>query len=567
MLRALLNSLRRSAPAAASPAALTELGFDLQKGGDVRGALARYRQALAADPRFARAHLLAASALLHLDETDEALIRATQAVELMPNNADAWNVLGEAQRILDRPAEAVVSYQRALSIAGRRNDVLNNLGAANIALGDTRAAIRDYRDALSLAPDSRTTASNLLYALLLSEDATPTEILAAHTSWAMRHAPPPAAPGTKREPRRDAPWRIGYVSADFRRHAMLSFIEPLLAGHDRRRFEIYCYSNNPVADDATARLRGYDLEWRNIDGLADDDLLEEIATDEIDILIDLSGHTNGNRLTAFARRLAPVQATLLGYAATTGIEAMDYRFTDGVAEPAPGVERDGTERLVRLPDCLWCFRPPDEAPQAAPPPLAKNGFVTFGSFNNPAKIGDSVVAAWARVLLATPGSHLLVAPVREQGADRLRGAFAAHGVGAERLVFRPPQPRADFLRLAAEVDIVLDSFPCNGGATTCETLWMGVPVVALAGNAFRGRAGASLLTCIGLGELVASDIDHYVSLCTELAAAPARTAQLRATMRERMRGSPLMDEARYVRAVEAAFESMIADRTGRHARR
>ena len=331
---------------------------------------------------------------------------------------------------------------------------------------------------------------------------------------------------------------------------------PLLEHHDPARFEVYCYSNTPKTDDITRRCEALAAHWRDIVPLADAAAQDLVRSDGIDILVDLSGHTSGNRLALFAAKPAPIQLTYLGYPATTGMTQMDYRLTDGRADPAGVSEPRYVEKLLRLPHSLWCFAPPPQMPEVGPLPASATGQLTFASLNSVYKLTPRMLRLWSRLLAALPESKLLFATV-PAGAPRARIAreFESNGVDPARLEFHGFLPWEEFWDLHQRVDIALDSFPCNGGATTCETLWMGVPLVSLAGEAFLARAGLSLLTTVGLQELVAHSEDEYLRVAMELARDPARLAQLRAGLRGRMRASPLLAAAAFTCDLEDLYRA------------
>jgi predicted O-linked N-acetylglucosamine transferase (SPINDLY family) len=361
------------------------------------------------------------------------------------------------------------------------------------------------------------------------------------------------------DPGGERPLRIGYVSADFRDHAVGRFLLPLFERHDRERFEIFCYSGVSRPDKMTERLRALTGPWRPTFGVPDDRLAEIIREDRVDILVDLSLHSGGNRLPVFARQPAPVQLSWLGYPGSAGIPAIGYRLTDACMDP-PGSRSRGTAgsagELLRLPNCWCCYQPAEDAPEIASLPALSARKVTFGSLNHFSKVHEGVLARWAGVLEAVNGSRLLFPCPEGIARERVRAFFGARGIAGERLELVNYLPRSEFLRLYERIDIGLDTFPYNGMATTCDALWMGTPVLTLPGEMPASRAGLSLLSCVGLGELVAHSEEDYVRLATELAANLSRLAELRASLRGRMLASPLMDAPTFARDVEAAYRSM-----------
>ena len=383
------------------------------------------------------------------------------------------------------------------------------------------------------------------------------EILVEARRYARQHAEPLAGAIEPRPTRSPAGrrLRIGYVSADFREHPVVSFLEPILAAHDRHRFEIFCYADVSQPDAITRRLQGYADCWRSLVGLSDAQAAERIRQDDIEILVDLAGHTGGNRLRAFARKPAPIQVSYLGYLGTTGLSAMDYYITDAHADPPGLSEAHYQESLIRLPECGFCYAP-GPAPEVRPePPARQSGQVTFGCLNNPAKVSDEVLAVWSRVLAAVPGSRLLLRTGAGRSAEeRIRDLLTACGIAPERLGFAGrTATRFAYLELYHAVDIALDPFPYNGVTTTCDALWMGVPVISQAGRMNVSRQGVRFLRTVGLDELLAETLEDYVRIATELAGDLARLADLRSGLRERMSRSPLMDAQRLARDLEAAY--------------
>jgi predicted O-linked N-acetylglucosamine transferase (SPINDLY family) len=420
-------------------------------------------------------------------------------------------------------------------------------------------AIAAYRQAMLLWPHFSDANSNLLLALNYHAGMEPRTIFEEHLRWNRELAEPLRpfiqTPRNDRSP--DRRLRIGYVSPDFRDHPVGHFLLPLLAKHDHERFEIFCYAPPvPPPDSMTERLRAHADHWRSLTGLADGRAAELIRQDQIDILVDLSGHTSYHRLLLFAHKPAPVQVTWLGYPNTTGLATMDYRLTDAYADPPGLSESWHSEQLWRLPQCAWCYRSPGSSPVT----LRNNGPITFGCFNNFAKVTEPMLLLWARILQAVPHSRLLL-KTRALGSgstqQRVRQILCEAGIGAERLELRGYEAAYDdHLAFYQRLDIALDTFPYHGTKTTCEAMWMGVPVVTLAGTTHASRVGVSLLSNIGLPELVASTPEEYVRLAAELATDASRLSHLRNTLRQRMEGSPLMDAPRFARDVDSAYRSM-----------
>jgi len=477
-------------------------------------------------------------------------------LELDPDNADALHLLGlVAHRMEDWP-RAMALFRRSIERQPGNAEFLNNLGGLLSQMGRADEAAAEFGRALRIDPQLHSARENLLFILPFLQDATGAEIRAEHEAWARLHArasrpadTPRAPPGARAER-----LRIGYVSADFREHAVSFFMEPVIAAHDRRRFEIFCYSNNRREDAVTARIRPAADHWRAIADLDDAQAAAAIRADGVDILVDLSGHLKGNRLPVFALKPAPLQMTYLGYLVTSGLGAMDYRITDAICDPPGMTEAHYTETLLRLPGCMWCYQPPADAPAVSAAPAARAGKVTFGSTNNPAKITARMLQLWGRILQQVPGSRLLVAGTPALGRERIVEALARGGIGAERIEFHDRVPRPQFLELHGRIDVLLDTFPYNGGTTLCDALWMGVPPVCLIGDWMPARGAASLLRAVGLDGCAVRDEPAYEREAIRLARDLAGTAALRAGMRDRLRASPLLDAARFTRELEALYD-------------
>ncbi len=499
--------------------------------------------------------ILGAGEALRLERYAEAVGHYRRAIGIAPGNAEMHCNLATALKATGTPGEALAHYRVAVELKPELSEAWYNLGLLYAEACELEAAEACYREALARNPGSREAQSSLLCLASYHEGHEPERVLAEHREWGARHGTPPQPPpphANERSPERRL--RIGYVSADFREHAMAYFVEPVLAGHDAASFEAVLYSNASREDCTTRRLRGYAAQWHSIHALSDAAAAECIREDRVDLLVDLSGHTEGNRLGVFAFKPAPVQLSFLGYPNTTGLPAMDYRLTDARADPPGQSEHHYCERLLRMADSLWCYRPPADLPAVSELPARERGYVTFGSLNNVMKVSDSAIAVWAELLHAVAGARLLVAAGGgEVARRRLQSRFDAAGVERARVEFVGRLPPSEFRRLYAGVDLALDPFPCNGGTTTCETLWMGVPVVTLAGASFSSRAGLSILSTVGLDDLVASTRGRYVEIAAALASDMERLSRLRQGMRQRLAASPLMDEPGYVRSLEGLY--------------
>ncbi len=493
---------------------------------------------------------------------DQAAECFREILRLAPDCASALMNLGNLELSRANPEDAVVHYEAALARVSAEPGLVNNLGMAYRATAQVDAAIRCFRRALSIEPSFCDAHDNLLYCMQLLPDYGPEELYTEHCRWADIHEAPLRATAALHSNDRDAqrPLRIGYVSPDFRRHAVAKFIEPVLAQHDHHRFQIHCYYNAGSSDTVTVRIRQHADLWREVASLSDESLAAQIRADGIDILVDLAGHTRGGRLLCFARRPAPLQLTYLGHGNTTGLRAMDYRITDAIADPPGFAERFHSESLLRLPRAQWCFRPDADALPAGPLPALSRGYVTFGSFNNIWKINHAVIGAWSRILLRVPGSKLLLIGISgDSTRARFEAGFAGHGVDPSRLSLRPRVPDADFRRLRQDVDIALDPFPYNGVTSTCEALYAGTPMATLAGSYGQSRTAASILAAVGLRDLVAHTEAEYVETNVRLASDLHRLSELRASLRECMQGSPLMDYRSLTSALEDQYRGIWID--------
>ncbi len=530
------------------------LGLLHHRAGRIEESETAYRASLALHPDQAGAWNNLGLLYDDAGRPDAAREAFARSIALAPGVSATHNNLGAALAGQGRYIAAAAAHAKALEIDPHNIAARINLGVAQLEQGAIDNARRTFDAALAQGPLNRHAADNRLY-LDIYVETDPAKICAHHRAWGHElHLPVPPAPHAARKP-----LKLGYVSADFRRHSVSFFVEELLRHHDPREVEVHAYSDVVQPDDVTARLRKMTPHWHDVAAWDDERLRAAIRETGIDVLVDLSGHTNGNRLSVFAKRAAPVQVSALGYPATTGVSAMDYRLCDAVTDP-PGSEIYTTEELMRL-HALHCFTPPENAPAVSPLPLRARGYVTFGSFNKLAKIGDHTVRLWAGILNAVPGARLVLKSkplVEGDTCAALRRRFAAHGIDAARLDLRGWEP-GDKGHLAAygEIDIALDTFPYNGTTTTCEALWMGVPVVSLAGKGHAARVGASLLTSAGLRAWCASKEDEIQGIVDTAISDPQTLAALRATLREQMRASRLCDGLTYTRDLESAYRAMV----------
>ena len=520
--------------------------------------------ALRLKPDCAEAHNHLGNILSDEGQVSAAIEKYRQALQLDPNCGPARCNLANTLALCGWIEEALVEFEKARQIVPHDADVIVKHGSCLQSQGRLDEAIAAYRTAIRLNNHTPEHHSILLYALNYHPDYDSQAVLAEHRAWARRHADPlssgVAPHANNRTPGRRL--RVGYVSSQFRSHAVNFFSEPILAAHDHRAVEVFCYSAAlPAESDATtARLRGHADHWREIAGRGDQQVSEMIRDDQIDVLVDLCGHIGGNRLLVFARKPAPVQVTYIGYQNTTGMLAMDYRLTDDWSDPPGTTDHLYTEKLVRLPRAFFCYLPSADAPDETPLPAMANKIITFGSFNHFGKVTPQVLATWAEILSAVPQSRLvLLAPVTPSLRRQVGLAFERHGVSAERVELASRRPRGEYLKLIGRVDIALDPFPFNGHTTTCDCLWQGVPVVTLAGETYVSRYGGSALLNLGMQDLIASTREQYVAIARGLATDVDRLQGLRAGLRARMLASPLVDAAGFTRNLEAAYRRMWVD--------
>ena len=550
----------------AAPAYHSNLAVALMALGRLPDAISAVKDALRLQPDFADAHYNLGKALNEQGRFDDALAAYRAAIQFRPDLALAYNNIGVILHDRGQPHEAAAAYRRAVELSPGIAESHGNLGNALKDLGRSDEAIASIRRAIELQPHNSVFGSNLIMARQYSSSTSAAELAAEQRRWNDRHATPLRALWQPHENVADPerPLRIGYVSADFRQHVVGRTLLPCYEAHDRSQFEVVCYAGCDASDAVAMRFRRGAALWREAYQLSDEKFAATIREDRIDILVDLSLHTARNRLSVFARKPAPVQVSWLGYPGTTGVEAIDFHITDSFLE-APGSEPPaGREEPLRMPEAWCCYAPPTDGPEPEPPPVAHRGFVTFGSFNNAAKINERVLACWAEMLRRVDGARLALLSKTGRRED-IERFFQQRGIAPDRVEFiayyPPPESHRgessdEFLRRYARIDIALDPFPYNGMTTTCDALWMGVPVVALIGATPISRASFSLLSNVGLPELAARSEEEYVALAASLAGDLPRLAGLRATLRARLKASPLLDPARFTRHLEAAYRSV-----------
>lgn len=545
------------------------LGIVLQKSGDHAGARESFQRALALAPAVAGIWSNAAGNELDAGDPAAAQRLAKQAIALAPGLAAGWLQLGnalarqpsgadaepalrEALRIMPRYPEALLSLSALLSTQNRLPEAraaaeaalrINagfsrahvNLGSIHDRLGDVRTARDHYRRARELDPGNLASWSSELYCLSHDADPDPQQVFLAHKAFgaqAEAHAGAQAPHANDRDPERRL--RVGVLSGDFRDHPVARFLEPVWRELDSAQVQLVAYDTSPAADATAQRLRGLTDAWTDVSRLSDAALAALIRADRIDILVDHSGHTAGNRLGVFARKPAPVQVMWVGYPGTSGLRAMDYRLVDPVLAPPGRLDHLFTECLAYLPAML-VFGKPELLPDLTPAPFVRNGRITFGSFNRMNKLGDAVIALWTEVLQRTPDSRLLIGAVTDTTvADNLRARFVASGIAAGRIAFLPRLGLADYLAAHAQIDLLLDALPWSSSTTAQFGLWMGVPTLTLAGNSLLARLGAGAMSAAGLDRFVAESTSQYVEIASSVAAQPGELQRIRASIRNRL---------------------------------
>ena len=534
------------------------VGNALRERGKLEDAVAACRRATELRPDFAEAWNNLANALADLGKLDDAICASQKAIHLRPKFAEAQSNLGVSLCEKGRLDEAIAAHRRAVEIAPGFAKGHSNLGDALAAEGRFDQALAAYERAIELRPEDPAIASHRLYALHYSPAYNARTLFREHREWNERHARPlerrfhPHTHDFSPERR----LRIGFVSPDFRDHVVGWQLLPLFRGLRATEVEIHAFASVARTDEITDELRSLAHGWRNIFGLPDEDAAELIRTDAIDILVDLALHTDGNRLPLFARKPAPVQGTWLGYCSTSGSDAIDYRFSDPHLDP-PGADLSCySEETVYLPRTYWCYEPAGPTPELTPLPALASDRVTFGCLNNFAKVSAPALKLWIEILRAVPNSGLLLHAPIGSAREALLDRFNRYRIASERVEFVGRQCWEQYLRTLRRIDIALDPFPYGGGISTCDALWMGVPVVTLSGETAVGRGGRSILSTIGLPELIAETPERYVAIAVSLAAELARLSELRSGLRDRMESSPLRDAGGFARDMEAAWRDI-----------
>jgi protein O-GlcNAc transferase len=542
--------------------AYNNLGNLLKEKGLIDEAILNYQKTVLLNPGLAVAYRNLGVCMKEKGMVDEAILYYQKAIAIDPLYATAYNLLGIALKEQDKLDEAMLAYENALRLNPHLADAHSNLGSIFQMRGQLDKAEAYYRQAVQIKPDAIVPRQNLLFAMLFNDHHTARDIFSEHVKFARRFAKPSRfniAPYSNKKIA-DRKLRIGYVSPDFKKHSVASFIEPILASYDRERFETFCYSTVLYKDEVTERLERYADHWQDIAGMSDEKAADLIRADEIDILIDLAGHTAHNGVLLFAHRPAPVQVSWIGYPATTGLSAMDYKIVDAYTDPPGMTELFYTEKLIRLPESFLCYMPEKESPKVGPLPALSSGHTTFCSFNTLTKVSPKVMDLWTRILNAVPDSHLILKSKILSDASTcksVREMFSVKGIEESRIELLGWEPSSiGHLNIYNRVDIALDTFPYNGTTTTCEALWMGIPVVTLSGTAHASRVGVSLLSNIRHPEFIAKKPEEYVEKAVQLASDLTKLESVRQALRRSVALSPLTDVPRFIAHLENCYTTM-----------
>ncbi len=579
-----------------------ELADSLKRNKELDAAVENYLRALELDPSYFNAHANLSLAYSDLGDQGKAIHHGLEAIRLNPDMAELYCNLGDiyrhagdldnAQDLLlkavslkpelvhahfnlailytrnDDLEKSINSYQNVIALQPDKiiaAKAYNYIGSLLLRQGTLKESIKNYRKAISINVDDAEARSNLLYALCADPFTSNVELYSEHLEWEKNHGVRGANTkfGIPGNAPKEGRLRIGYVSADFRNHSVAFFLEPILRNHDKTKFEIFCYCNNEIFDDTTELLSNLSEHWRNITNESDDSVVKSIANDGVNILIDLSGHTAGNRMPVFARKPAAVQATWLGYPSTTGLSTIDYRFTDEISDPEGIADEFHSEKLIRMEDGFLCYQGDDGVILDDTPPCFGKGYVTFASFNNITKINSVIVELWSKVLHRTPNSRFLVKTstlTDDKGKAYCLELFAKNGIEEDRIDWHFRLPKAsDHLKLYNQIDIALDTYPYNGTTTTFEALWMGVPVVTLSGDRHASRVSASILKTLKLDSMVAETGEQFVETAIKVANDFNGLSKLRRELRSKLIHSPLCDAKGFTKKMERAYKKMWKD--------
>lgn len=493
--------------------------------------------------------------LLAMEKYPEAAIQFRKSIDKVPTNADVWGNFGIALQRMGEYEAAGGSYIEAIRLRPENVENVYNLASLYYTCGLAADAEACFHHVIRLQPDHSIAYNDALLMSQYSASVTADALFARHCEFASQFETPLKKhwqPHTNL-PNPEKRLKIGYVSADLRNHAVAFFLEPMFDYHDRHNVEIYCYHNHTQHDEVSDRLQANTDQWVVCSDLSDDELAARIRADGIDILIDLSGHTAGNRLLTFARKPAPVQITFNGYPATTGLTAMDYRITDATLDPVGMTECYHSEKLLRVPSVI-IFKPSAESPALTPLPALSSEFFTFACMNSLIKITDKAIRVWSTILAGKPNSRLMLANVSNPAiSKRLLSKFEEHGIAADRLMLMPPMPMKDYLALHEKIDLALDPFPYNGGTTTNHSLWMGIPVLTLQGCSAVSRSAGAVMASAGLNQFVTHSEDEYIERALSISADLVALDEVRQSARSRFVSRSMEAPLELTRYFEAAL--------------
>jgi protein O-GlcNAc transferase len=509
--------------------AYSNLGIILKQKRQFNEAIACFYKAIQIDSNLIPVYYDLAGTLVDTMKLDEAINICNKILQINTADVFAYYILGNILMTQGKLCEAEICFQRAIQI--------------------NPYELKPYQAFLMLMSYSRKYSIHTIFN--------------EHLKFARQFEEPlhSKISSYTNERTLDRKLKIGYVSPDFKSHSVAFFIEPVLLSHNRDLFEIFCYSDVSLPDEVTNRIKEYPDQWRNIVGISDEKVAKLVSEERIDILIDLAGHTGGvNRILLFAHKPAPVQVSWIGYPTTTGLSTIDYKIVDNFTDPLGMTEQFYTEKLLRLPEIFLCYLPPKDSPDVNILPALTRGYITFGSFNNYVKVTPEVITLWSRILKAVPNSRLIMKSHSfsdKTTCSHANSLFTSEGIEAERIELLQMVPSIrDHLMLYNQIDIGLDTSPYNGTTTTCEAMWMGVPVVTLAGDTPASRVGVSLLSNVGVKELIAKSYEEYVEIAVNLARNTQRLQLLRERIRDMMRSSPLCDAKRFTANLEIYYRQI-----------
>eukprot|EP01117_Protostelium_nocturnum_P012041 TRINITY_DN4408_c0_g1_i1.p1 TRINITY_DN4408_c0_g1~~TRINITY_DN4408_c0_g1_i1.p1 ORF type:complete len:672 (-),score=57.26 TRINITY_DN4408_c0_g1_i1:1284-3053(-) len=558
--------------------------------GDLEAGVKLYHRALFYNFQYSDAYYNLGVAYAEMGKKEESIIHYQLCVHFNPKCFEAYNNMGVLYKELNNIDMAIKSYQNALSInpqfpqtlnnlgviftvAGKMEEAHNSLNAAiledsnygeaynNIGVlyrdeGEIEKAISAYEKCIQISPSSPNAAQNRLLAMNYAIEMDHNYVTQAHLDWGNTF--PKVKWNGKNKIEKKTTLRIGYISPDFFTHSVSYFIDGILKHHDKKLCHVFCYSNVGKGDSKTEKLKSQSHEWRDIYGIGPKEVAEIIRNDEIDILLELTGHTAGNRLDVMALKPAPIQGTYIGYPNTTGLTSIDFRFTDEYCDPI-NTEQKFSEKLVRLPQCFLCYTPGSDLFPTITLPSSSNGFITFGSFNNLAKINDEVISLWCEVLKKVPNSRFVIKSkpfASQKSKERMISKFLKEGIDSSRIdLFPLLNTNLDHMQSYKLMDISLDTFPYSGTTTTCESLWMGVPLVTLKGNIHSQNVSASLLNAIGYGNLIAFTKEEYIDIACRLANNRLELGSIHDCLRQKMKSS-LCDGKTFTRSLEKVLHQL-----------